>query len=124
MAPHRVLIVEPQLPVRHAVAEYLRQCGYKVYEAFNTDEALVLLSKTDVTVDVVVADISSHAAVDGFGLSQWIKAERPRTRVLLASSLQKVTEYAGNLCDEGLKLSRPYHPQTLHEEIKRQLAAK
>lgn len=123
MALQSVLIVEPELPVRHHVAEYLRQCGFKVYEAFNTDEALALMEKGHLVVDAVVADISSPGKVDGFGLSRWIKEKRPETKVLLAKSVEKVAAEAAQLCEEGPLLSKPYHPQLLHAEIKKHLAA-
>jgi len=123
MTLQSVLFVEPELPVRHHVAEYLRQCGFKVYEAFNTDEAVALLEKGEVSVDVVVADVSSPGIVDGFGLSRWIKEKKPETKVLLAKSVEKVAAQAAQLCEEGPLLSKPYHPQVLQEVIVQQLAA-
>lgn len=123
MNPHCVLIVEPELPIRHPVAEYLRQCGFKVLEAVHTDEAISLLSGSGVAVDVILADVSRPGAVDGFSLSRWIKANKLETRVLLANSVEKVAADAAKLCDEGPKLTKLNHYQLLLDEIKRLLAA-
>ena len=123
MSPHCILIIEPELPLRHHVAEYLRGCGYKVLEAVNTDEAMSLLSSGGVAIDVVLADVSSPGAVDGFGLMKWIKANNFSTKVLLAGSVEKVAADAAKLCEEGPKLTKPYHHQILLDEIKKLLAA-
>jgi hypothetical protein len=42
------------------LADYLRECGYRVLEAANTDEAI--LKKPDVAVGVVLAEISPGLA--------------------------------------------------------------
>ncbi|MEZ0224297.1 MAG: response regulator [Alphaproteobacteria bacterium] len=123
MNPHCILIIEPELPIRHPVAEYLRGCGYKVLEAVNTDEAMSLLSGSGVAIDVVLADVSSPGAVDGFGLIQWIQANNFSTKVLLAGSIEKVAANAAKLCEDGPKLTKPYHHQLLLDEIKKLLAA-
>jgi len=38
-----ILIVDGDIVTRHAIADYLRHCGYKVVEAANTDEARLAL---------------------------------------------------------------------------------
>jgi CheY-like chemotaxis protein len=122
MAQPCVLIVEPDLPVRHPVAEYLRGCGYQVLEAVNTDEAMtLLLKKTD--IDVVLVDISSPGSLDVFELSRWIRERKHAAQILLAGTHQKITEHAGKLCEEGPHLKKPYHHQQLHDEIKRLIAS-
>ena len=122
MAQYCVLIVEPELPVRHPVAEYLRGCGYQVLEAVNTDEAMTLLVAKE-NVDVVLIDAAAPGTIDVFALSKWIRQKNHRAKVLMAGTVQKVTESAGILCEEGPHLAKPYHPQQLLEEIKRLIAA-
>jgi len=52
-----VLIIEQDTLVRHPLAEYLRDCGYRVLEAVNYGEARALLDKASLRIDVVLADI-------------------------------------------------------------------
>jgi CheY-like chemotaxis protein len=52
------------------VSEYLRHCGYRVLEAANSDEALLLLQKPDIQVDVVMTDVGGSGAMSGFKLTQ------------------------------------------------------
>lgn len=117
-----VLIVEPELPVRHPVAEYLRECGYQVMEAVNTDEAVTLLACTE-NIDVVLASVGSPGSLDAFSLSRWAQEKNHRAKVILAGTHEKVTQHAAQLCEQGPMLARPYHHQQLHDEIKRLLAA-
>jgi CheY-like chemotaxis protein len=42
-----ILVVEDEVLIRMAVSAYLRHCGYRVLEAANSDEALVILQKQD-----------------------------------------------------------------------------
>jgi CheY-like chemotaxis protein len=41
-----VLVVEDEILVRTAIAEYLRHCGYRVVEAASADEAMTVLQET------------------------------------------------------------------------------
>jgi DNA-binding response OmpR family regulator len=116
-----LLVVEPDLAVRHPLAQYLRECGYKVLEAVDTDEAIAILSDSGVRVDVVLADVHSPGQVDGFGLSMWIKAQGLPTEVILAGTVERAAEKAGDLCENG-PVGKPFHHHTLVDDIKRHLA--
>jgi CheY-like chemotaxis protein len=52
------------------VSEYLRHCGYRVLEAANSDEALLLSQKPDTQVDVVMIDVGGSGAMSGLKLTQ------------------------------------------------------
>ena len=52
------------------VSDYLRHCGYRVLEAENSDEALLLLQNPDTQVDVVMTDVGGSGAMTGFKLTQ------------------------------------------------------
>src|SRR4051794_33305168 len=73
--PEIILVVEDDVLVRLPISEYLRQCGYRVLEAANADEALrILKNGGDDQVDVVLTDIEMPGSIEGFGLSKWIRA--------------------------------------------------
>jgi CheY-like chemotaxis protein len=52
------------------VSDYLRHCGYRVLEAANADEALLLLQKPGIQADVVMTDVGRSGAMTGFKLAQ------------------------------------------------------
>lgn len=118
-----VLMVEADVLIRQPVAEYLRACGYRVLEAGSTDEALLVIN-AGMTVDVLFADAQAPGRLDGFGLANWIRKNRPGARVVLAGSIVSETREAGKLCEKGPHLKKPYDHALLADEIKRALAAR
>ena len=59
-----ILVVEDEVLIRLAVSDYLRDCGYRVVETGSGDEAVTILTKTDVRIDVVFTDVSMELAFD------------------------------------------------------------
>src|ERR1700761_2132933 len=114
-----VLVVESEVLVRHALSEYLRHCGYRVIEAASTQEAMTLLNNATVSVDVVFSAVEIEGSVDGFGLSKWVRENRPGVQVILSGSVVKAARAAGDLCEEGPHLTKPYEPQQVVEWIKK-----
>jgi len=49
------------------ISQYLRDCGYRVIEAANADEALIVLQRLEIGVDIVFSDIEMPGAMDGSG---------------------------------------------------------
>ena len=96
-----ILVVEGDVLVRMPIAQYLRDCGYKVIEASNADEAIQVLLHQETPVDVVFSDIDMPGAVDGFELAKWIHEHRPGLDVLLAGTVPRAVESAENLCEQG-----------------------
>jgi CheY-like chemotaxis protein len=119
-----ILMVEPDVLVRQPIAEYLRECGYKVVETGNTDEALLVVNAGMMTIDVVLADAQAPGKLDGFGLARWMRQNRPSVKVILAGTVANEAKEAGDLCEEGPFLSKPYDPQLLLDRIKRAIATR
>ena len=119
-----VLIVDGDIISRHAIADYLRHCGYAVVEAANTDEALTALAELSLGVDIILCDIAAIGARSGFELAQWVRDNRPGLEVRLAGSLDVVAKTAADLCETGPHLKRPYEPQAVVDYIKQLRAAR
>ena len=69
-----ILLVEDEVLVRMPIAQYLRDCGYKVIEAVNADEAMTVLLHRETAVDIVFSDIEMPGSVDGFGLRDGLES--------------------------------------------------
>ena len=114
-----VLVVEDEVLVRTAIAEYLRHCGYRVLEAASADEAVTVLSEETIKVDVVFSDIQMPGSMDGFGLAQWVRKNKPGLEIILTGAVENAAKAAGELCEQGPHMSKPYEPQQVVEWIKR-----
>ena len=121
--PETILLVEDEVLVRMPIAQYLRDCGYRVIEAVNADEAMTVLLHKETVVDIVFSDIEMPGTIDGFGLSKWIREHRPGLDVLLAGTVPRAVENAKQLCEQG-SVPKPYDAMMVHDHIKRLLAAR
>ena len=112
-----IMVVEDEVLIRNAISEYLRHCGYVVIEAVSADEAITMLNEPKVSIDVVFSDIEMPGTMDGFGLAQWVRANKPNVHMILTGNIQKAANAAGDLCEQGPHLEKPYEPQQLIERM-------
>lgn len=99
-----------------ALADYLRDCGYRVMEAASAAEAIALMS-AGLTVDLVFTKVRLGGP-NGFALANWVRRRFPGTKVLLAGSLASAAEKAESLCANGRV---PPAPGTPHDAVLRQI---
>jgi CheY-like chemotaxis protein len=118
-----IVVVEDEVLVRMVIAQYLRDCGYRVFEAVNADEAVAILEDGNIDIDVVFSDVAMPGRRDGFALATWVRRHRPAVDVILTGTATRVVTAAAELCEEG-PLSKPYHPHHVLERIKRLVAAR
>jgi len=116
-APDTVLLLEEDVVVRAFIAEYLRSCGYRVLETRSTEEALSVLQESSLPIRAVLSGAES-----GFRLAGWVKAHRPKIKIILAATAERAARAAAGLCDSGPHRKRPYDPQLLVQQIRAGLA--
>ena len=78
---------------------------------------------SDVVVNVAFSDITMPGNLDGFGLAQWIRRERPEVKVVLSSGVARSAKTAGELCEAGPMLAKPYAHADLERRIRALLAS-
>ena len=110
------MVVEPDVLVRMTVADYLRQCGYRVVEAITGEEALSILG-AGIKVDTILSAVKLLGALDGFALAQRIREQFAGVEVVLTTGIAMTAKKAGELCDQGPR-KRPYHPDRIVERLK------
>jgi len=115
----RILVAEADILIRHPLAEYLRECGYAVAEARDGAEAQALLNAADIPIDIVLA-----SGATGLELAKWVRTHHPNVKLLIAGSIARATEKAGDLCEDGPALTLPYEHKFVLERIRRMLAAR
>ncbi len=118
-----VLVVEDEVLIRLVIADYLRDCGYKVHEAVSGEEAIAILQAPEVSIDVVFSDVEMPGSMDGFALARWVRANKPGMEVILTSGIERSADIAATLCEAGPLMKKPYSSQDVVDRL-RQLAAK
>jgi CheY-like chemotaxis protein len=86
-----ILIVEDDVLIRIAAADYLRSCGLTVLEAVDVPEALAVLD-ADNAVRLVFSDVRLPGPRSGLDLMKLIRHTYPHVRILLTSGVTKVDE--------------------------------
>jgi CheY-like chemotaxis protein len=120
--PTTVLVVEDEVLVRLALADFLRDCGYKVVEAANAQEAIQALTASDQPVSVVFSDVNMPGEMDGFSLASWVRKHKPDVKILLTSGHAHAAQIASELCEAGPLVPKPYQYSNVFSRIKRLLA--
>jgi DNA-binding response OmpR family regulator len=117
-----VLLLDAEIIVRMMLAEYLRECGYRVIEAATADEAKFVLEHGDFRIDVILVDIAAAGSSDGFTFAQWVRTHKAGLPIVLAGTADHASNAAGDLCEEGPMFKKPYDHQLLLQRIRQLLA--
>lgn len=91
-----ILLVEADVLVRFALADYLRGCDLMVIEAGGADDARAVLLAGP-RIDVLLSDAQLAGGGSGFVLAQWVRRHRPQTDIVLTASLASKAQAASDL---------------------------
>jgi CheY-like chemotaxis protein len=115
-----VLVVEDDVLIRAAAAQYLRGAGFDVLEAVNVDEAVQILRAT-AGVRVVFSDVKLAGPRSGFDLLEVIRQDFPEVQVLFTSGVVPADEVSRT----GVPFVRkPYFLFEIERHIKTLLASR
>lgn len=118
-----VMIVEQDVLVRHPLAEYLRECGYRVLEATQHDEARECLADARHNVNVALIDVGGPTG-SGFALSAWIRSNYPAVKTMLGATVGRVLALAGDLCQNGPQAGKRLDYRPVLDHIRQLLATR
>lgn len=82
-----VLLVEDEPLIRLFIAELLEDAGFRVVEAANAVEALVIL-EAGLPVNVLLTDVDMPVGCNGFELAHKVHECRPEAEILIMSGRQ------------------------------------
>jgi DNA-binding NtrC family response regulator len=116
-----ILIVDDEALIRMTVSDFLQECGFKVLEASNAAEAIEVIQSCRITIDLVFSDVRMPGELDGFGLSTWIKKNRPELPVILTSGDAKTSDTALAICSEVHFLPKPFDLQLALAHIRQEI---
>ena len=119
-----ILVVDDEALIRMAISEFLQECGFKVLEASNAAEALAMIQSNHSALDLVFSDIRMPGEMDGFGLSKWIRENRPELPVILTSGDKKKSDAAHELRAQEPFLAKPYDMQIVVAHIRSTIEAR
>jgi two-component system, response regulator PdtaR len=114
-----VLIVEDDVLIRAAAAQYLRGTGFDVREAVDVEEAVAILQATG-GVRIVFSDVKLSGDRTGFDLLEIVRRDFPGVKVLFTSGVVRSEDVART---GAPFIRKPYFLFEIERHIKSLLAA-
>lgn len=119
-----ILLVEDELAVRGATAEFLRRQGYNVLEAKDGIDALLVARNYGSTIELAVTDVVMPN-MSGGQLAKELGTMRPATKLLFVSGYAGKTVLDHKVVDlEANFLQKPYTLKRLSHKIREALNPK
>lgn len=110
-----IMVLESNIIVRTEIAEFLRECGYKVIEGVMANDLWIIID-AKVKLDVVFSEVNLPGETDGFTVARRIRQTYPEIDIILTSSVEGAAEKIKDLCDEG-PLQKPYGAEDVAARI-------
>ncbi len=117
-----IIVADSEVIVRNVLSDYLRHCGYKVIDAASSDEVLAVMRNGSARISAILTDADLGGSINVFALRMQVRQSWPDTHFILAGNVDTAARAAGEMCDQGPHLSRPYDPQAVTAHIKRLLS--
>ncbi|MBI5084860.1 MAG: PAS domain S-box protein [Acidobacteria bacterium] len=113
-----ILVVEDQKDVHKLARLVLNSYGYKVLEAANAAEALLLAESSTGTIDLVVTDVIMPGT-NGRELAGRLRPLRPGLKVLFMSGYAEDVLPSRERLDQGIAfLQKPFTPEELARKVR------
>jgi signal transduction histidine kinase/CheY-like chemotaxis protein len=115
-----LLMVEDELAIRALAAELLREAGYRVLEAANPDEALLLGDRHEGVIDLLVTDIVMPGAT-GVALAEQLLTRYPGMGVLYITGYSRDELTRRGVSESVAALSKPFASELLLKKVRQAL---
>lgn len=104
-APIVVLVVEDEVLIRMDLSDQLQDLGFKVFEAANADEALIMLARNP-DIQVMFTDVDMPGGVDGLKLAAAVRHRWPPIKIIVTSGQRQVQ--AADMPEHSRFFGKPY----------------
>jgi signal transduction histidine kinase/CheY-like chemotaxis protein len=119
-----ILVVEDEAGVREIAVAILRSLGYRVLEAADGDEGLLVFGAHAAEIDMLLTDVVLPGKVRGRELAERITAMRPEVKVLFMSGYTENSIVHHGRLDEGVQLlGKPFKREQLARKVAEVLGA-
>lgn len=71
--PPCLIVADHDVLIRNGLAEYLRHCGYKVFEAATSDEVIIALEEGATSFQAMLVDAELSGELNAFELRMWVR---------------------------------------------------
>ena len=115
-----ILVVEDETLIRMAIVDNLEHAGFRVVEAANATDAVLLLV-ADPQIRAMFTDIDMPGGVDGLKLAIAVRRRWPPIHIIVTSG--QVHMRQADMPVEGLFFAKPYDAGNIASAFRTMLAA-
>ncbi|HEY0181374.1 MAG TPA: CHASE3 domain-containing protein [Rhodopila sp.] len=113
-----ILVVEDEAGVREIAVAILRSLGYRVLEAPDGDEGLLVFGAHASEIDMLLTDVVLPGRVRGREMAERITAMRPEVKVLFMSGYTENSIVHHGRLDDGVQLlGKPFKREQLARKV-------
>ncbi|HRE90726.1 MAG TPA: response regulator, partial [Myxococcota bacterium] len=113
-----VLLVEDDSAVRQTMRSILARQGYRVLEAANGGEALLICEQHQASIELLVTDLVMPR-MSGRHLATRLTSDRPQLKVLFVSGYTELAAHSQTLLADGAHyLAKPVTPTSLALKVR------
>lgn len=110
----RVLVVEDEPLLRMAIADFLEDEGFEVFEAATANEAIAILVN-NLEIRVMFTDIDMPGGMDGLKLAAAVRDRWPPIKIVVTSGNRMVKD--SELPVECKFFPKPYDPAAIIKTV-------
>lgn len=112
--PYAIVVEDNPLIMMGAIA-ILQDAGFRVYEAFDGDEAITLLQDKWQSTVLLFSDVDMPGSVKGFGLARHVDKHWPLIEIVIASG--HIGPKSGDMPERATFIAKPFTQRMVYHHL-------
>lgn len=109
------IVVEDDPIIMMETVFILEDAGFRVYESFNGDEAILHLTKHWESTVLLFSDVDMPGSMNGFALARHVAEHWPLIEIVIASGHTCPAD--GDMPKKATFLTKPFNQRMVHEHL-------
>jgi CheY-like chemotaxis protein len=109
------IVVEDDPIIMMGTSAILEEAGFRVYESFDGDEAIEVLSKHWQSTVLLFSDVDMPGSMNGFAVARYVAEHWPRIEIVIASG--HVKPEPGDMPEKATFITKPFNQQMVMRHL-------
>jgi DNA-binding NtrC family response regulator len=113
------LVVDDDALILMDASEILKDAGFRVYEAEDSDQAKALLNDKGAHVTLLFSDVEMPGQTNGFALAHHVAERWPEIEIVIASG--RIKPAPGDMPEKATFIGKPFNAAMIHGHLREKL---
>jgi CheY-like chemotaxis protein len=109
------IVVEDDPIIMMETVFILEDAGFRVYESFDGDEAILHLAKHWESTVLLFSDVDMPGSMNGFALARYVAEHWPLIKIVIASGHTLPAD--GDMPAKATFITKPFNQRMVHEQL-------